>query len=157
MDPASWSLIFTFLMVAVLIIEIMVPSMGVLSVIALGLMGVSVYMAFQHSAQIGYTMLGIDLLLIPVSIYFAQKLVKDSPMALRSEIQAGVPQEVVTPGTVHPLVGQTGKVLTTLRPSGAVMIGEQRLDVISEGKFVEAGTTVKVLRVAGDIIVVEPV
>ncbi len=47
------------------------------------------------------------------------------------------------------LIGQVGVALTDLRPSGTVKVGEERIDVVSEGPWIEEGTPVKVLRAEG--------
>lgn len=47
------------------------------------------------------------------------------------------------------LLGQTGKALTTLRPSGTAVINGRRVDVVTEGGLVEAGTPVKVVAIEG--------
>jgi membrane-bound serine protease (ClpP class) len=47
------------------------------------------------------------------------------------------------------LVGSTGVALTDLRPSGAAQFGEERLDVVTDGEWISAGTTVKVVRSEG--------
>jgi membrane-bound serine protease (ClpP class) len=61
-------------------------------------------------------------------------------------------------GTENPsLLNQTGQTLTALRPSGKAILNGQRLDVISEGAFIEAGQAVKVVTVEGLRVVVRPV
>lgn len=56
----------------------------------------------------------------------------------------------------HPeLVGQTGQAVTLLRPAGMADIGPERLDVVTEGEFIEPGTAVRVVAVEGNRIVVE--
>ena len=47
------------------------------------------------------------------------------------------------------LIGSEGKALTDLRPSGAATINNERLDVVTEGEFIKAGTTITVLRSEG--------
>lgn len=44
------------------------------------------------------------------------------------------------------LVGQVGVALTDLRPSGTVRVGEERIDVVTEGPWIEEDTPVKVVR-----------
>ena len=64
--------------------------------------------------------------------------------------------EVVGGGKIRP--GMTGVVTRTgLRPAGNIEIDDQLIDVTSSGGFVEAGTTVRVLEVHGNMITVEPV
>lgn len=52
------------------------------------------------------------------------------------------------------LVGRVGKAATVLRPTGAMEVDGQRIDVVTEGEFVEAGTPVRVLYVQGPRVVV---
>ena len=51
-------------------------------------------------------------------------------------------------------IGKEGIVLTMLRPSGIARIGEDRIDVVSEGEFLPKGTPVKVIEVRSNSLVV---
>jgi membrane-bound serine protease (ClpP class) len=51
-------------------------------------------------------------------------------------------------------VGRIGTAATVLRPTGAMDLDGERLDVVTEGAFVEAGTPVRVLYVQGQRVVV---
>ncbi len=53
------------------------------------------------------------------------------------------------------LVGAEGVVLTALRPSGTIMVGDKRVDAVSDGMFIEAKQRVKVVEVHGSRVVVE--
>jgi membrane-bound serine protease (ClpP class) len=53
--------------------------------------------------------------------------------------------------------GKTGKAVTPLRPSGIAEVFGQRLDVVTEGEFIPAGTEVEVVRVEGARIVVRAI
>lgn len=55
------------------------------------------------------------------------------------------------------LEGVEGVALTDLRPSGVARIGEEKLDVVSDGTYVSAGTAVRVVRSEGYRHVVRPV
>jgi membrane-bound serine protease (ClpP class) len=55
------------------------------------------------------------------------------------------------------LLGQTGKALTVLRPSGTALINGRRVDVVTEGGLIEPGTPVKVVAVEGMRTVVRAV
>lgn len=55
------------------------------------------------------------------------------------------------------LLGQIGKTVTPLRPSGAAMFGEKRHDVVARGEFISEQTSVKVVEVRGNRVVVEAV
>lgn len=47
------------------------------------------------------------------------------------------------------LVGRIGTTITDLRPSGTASFDDERVDVVTEGPFIEAGAHVVVLRAEG--------
>jgi len=55
------------------------------------------------------------------------------------------------------LVGATGVAITALRPAGVAQFGDERLDVVSEGEWIEPGTPVRIVRAEGYRHVVRPV
>ena len=52
------------------------------------------------------------------------------------------------------LLHQSGTTLTTLRPCGTALIGGRRVDVVTEGSFLEPQTAVKVVAIEGMRVVV---
>ena len=57
-------------------------------------------------------------------------------------------------GPVNP--GDIGIAASTLRPAGKASFGELFLDVVSDGGYIDHGTEIEVIRVAGNRIVVRP-
>ncbi|WP_188206197.1 NfeD family protein [Alkalibacillus aidingensis] len=55
------------------------------------------------------------------------------------------------------LIGKRGKALTFLRPSGAAVFDNERLDVVSEGAFINRDQPVEIVKVEGSRIVVREV
>lgn len=55
------------------------------------------------------------------------------------------------------LVGVEGVALTDLRPSGTGSFGEERIDVVSDGAYVPAGTPIRIVRAEGYRHVVAPI
>ena len=53
------------------------------------------------------------------------------------------------------LVGREGVAVTTLRPAGVALIDDERVDVASDGEFIEKGSTVRVIEAMGPRIIVE--
>lgn len=53
------------------------------------------------------------------------------------------------------LVGKHGKALTTLRPAGTALVGDKRLDVVTEGDYLDIGDEIEVIRIDGNRIVVQ--
>ena len=69
-----------------------------------------------------------------------------TPTAFRDGSTSSVVQE-----------GEIGVAASTLRPAGKASFGDQFLDVVSDGGYIDHGTQVEVIRVAGNRIVVRPV
>jgi membrane-bound serine protease (ClpP class) len=57
----------------------------------------------------------------------------------------------------YTLLGQVGMTTSMLRPAGMAKFGDQYVDVVSEGDFIEASIPVQVIEVEGTRIVVKRV
>lgn len=57
----------------------------------------------------------------------------------------------------YELVGQFAKTATALRPSGTIKLMDERIDAVSDGRFIDAGKEVKIIKVEGSRIVVREV
>ncbi len=55
------------------------------------------------------------------------------------------------------LVGKQGVAMTVLRPAGKAQIGDDFVDVVSEGAFISAGRKIEVLAVSGNRVVVREI
>ena len=54
------------------------------------------------------------------------------------------------------LTGREGVAITPLHPSGSARFGEERVDVVADGEYIETGARVRVAEVHGNRVVVEP-
>ncbi len=54
------------------------------------------------------------------------------------------------------LLGREGTALTDLRPSGTILVGEERVDAVSESEWIEDGTAVRIVSSEGYRHVVRP-
>lgn len=63
----------------------------------------------------------------------------------------------VTSENLSHLLGRTGRAVTVLRPSGAADIDGIRVNVVTEGEFLEIGTPLVVIKVEGSRVVVDDV
>ena len=156
MDPLFWSIVFLVLMLCMVGVELLTPTMGGFILVAMGFSGVSVYAGFQHSSAAGYFMLAANVTLFPLAIFVGFQFLRKTPIINQTQNASGI-QSSPDAQPLSQLKGEIGKTLTPLRPAGAAMINERKFDVVSEGKFVEPGTVVKVIRVNGSTVIVEPV
>ena len=63
----------------------------------------------------------------------------------------------VSPSEDPALEGELATVYTALRPAGSIMYQERRIDAVSDGTFIDAGKTVRVIEVEGHRVVCEEV
>lgn len=52
------------------------------------------------------------------------------------------------------LLGKVGKTITPLRLAGTMQLGNERIDIVSEGSYIDAGKHVEIIKVEGSRIVV---
>jgi membrane-bound serine protease (ClpP class) len=59
-----------------------------------------------------------------------------------------------SPEELERFTGKTGVALTPLRPAGTIEVDGARLDVVTQGEFIEKGKEVEVIKIEGGRIVV---
>jgi len=79
---------------------------------------------------------------------FYRRLVLDQSAAAREGYRALAEDTTA-------LIGLTGTALMPLRPAGSAQFGERRLDVVTRGDFLPAGTLLRIVEAYGNRIVVE--
>jgi membrane-bound serine protease (ClpP class) len=90
---------------------------------------------------------GLALLRVLPRLPFGRRLVLDAEM--------GADQGYTSPPENDRLqLGRAGIALSPLRPAGVADIGGSRVDVVSDGAFVDAGAAIEVTRVDGNRVVV---
>ena len=101
----------------------------------------------------------ISILLAMAGAFALFRVLPRLPFGRRLVLETGMDAErgyVSAPDSDHRWLRRTGTVVSPLRPSGIAEIDGTRVDVVSEGGFVETGTSVDVIRVDGNRIVVRP-
>jgi membrane-bound serine protease (ClpP class) len=141
--------------ILVIIAEIILPSGGILSILATGLFGYSLYLVFTHiSTSAGMAFVIADIILIPILVYFGIKFLAKSPVTLRTKLSK---EDGVTSQSPdhNDYLGSQGVAVTDLRPSGVATIEDERLDVVTQGEYIEKQTQIIVIAVRGNQIVVK--
>lgn len=147
-------LIFQFVGILVIMAEALLPSGGILAVIAAGLLGYSIYTVFSAiSFEAGMMIVLADIIILPIAALFGLKMLARSPLSLQSSLRKS--QGVVSyDEALTDLAGKEGVSLTNLRPSGTARVDGKRIDVVTRGDYIEKGETVEVLKVEGSRVVV---
>jgi len=152
---ASWMDIALFVLGAILIVlEIFLPG-GIVGALGFISMGSGLVLAAYDTAQ-GLTSLAIAALIaLIVSVILAKFLgVRGvwSRFVLKDEQRNE--QGYVAPKDQSALIGEEGVAVTPLRPAGIVKIDGKRVDAVSVGGFIAAGTPLVVVEVEGARVVV---
>ncbi len=156
-----WGLALIGACVLLTLVEVFVPSMGLISLVAL-LVGVAgVGCLFSVSTAWGIAGLLVLVVLIPMTIAFGVKTMPSTYFGRRLLYGDEGEDHPVLAGTdqqpfAH-LVGQTGTAVGDLRPVGIARFGEEKVEVLSEVALVRAGTPVVVTSAEGMQVKVRPV
>ena len=121
-DSLLLPIILQLVGVVVIIAEIILPSGGILSIVALGVFGYSLFIVFNEiSMIIGFSFVAADLILIPVLVIVGLKLLARSPVTLRKTLsrKEGVSSQS---SELESYVGRQGNAVTDLRPAGIAVI-----------------------------------
>lgn len=158
MDTFYWSLILVVVGLAIIVLELFIPSAGVLGIIAAILLISGVIVGFVSGIQTGLIVLLVVLIILPVMFSILIKAWPHTPIGRRILIGPLAHEDVIPQGEyyteIKSLVGQLGVVKSIMLPSGIVMINGKKFDAISDGMALEPGETIKVVAVRGNRIVV---
>ncbi len=153
-DSLFFPIILQLVGVVVIIAEIILPSGGILSIVALGVFGYSLFIVFNEiSMIIGFSFVAADLILIPVLVIVGLKLLARSPVTLRKTLsrKEGVSSQS---SELESYVGTQGNAVTDLRPAGIAVIDGKRVDVVTRGDYLEKDAAIIVTAVTGNQIIV---
>lgn len=117
---------------------------------ALALIG-AVFLAFGGIPFVFVTAqaLAIAIVLSAFAFWLASRVFPESAWLRKFGFMAQQGPEYVASGDYRDLVGKTGIATSYLRPAGVAAIDGRRIDVLTEGDFLPAGTAVTVTKVEG--------
>jgi membrane-bound serine protease (ClpP class) len=111
---------------------------GTVILAALGRVAVSLLVAVGAS---------VALLRFLPRLPFGQLLILQRELPAEEGYESSPPRD-------HRWLGKCGTAVSPLRPAGIAQLDEERVDVVSDGEFIDAGTRIEVTRVDGNRIVV---
>ena len=157
MDPLFWSLILIAIGLCVVVLELFVPSAGMLGVLAAILIIAGISLAFYADFKSGAVVLLVTVLILPALLAVMIKVWPSTPIGKRILLKNLRTEDVLPENQFSPeLVGQLGVARTKMLPSGIVVINGEKLDAVSDGLPINAGQPIKVIAVRGNHIYVEP-
>ncbi len=140
-----------------LIIEVFVPSGGVIGFLSVGLLIFSLWQAFAISTSVGAIFLLVLVFLLPLTLALAIRIWPKTPLGkwlfLKPPLQEDVKSAISGPRLDH-LIGQIGRAITPLRPSGLVDFDGRRLDALAEEGLIPKGAIIRAVHIRGSQLVV---
>ncbi len=137
--------------VVVGLLEIFVPSHGLLAFASAVMSVAGVVCLWRHDEGWGLSGALALLVLAPAGLYFGLRIWPSTPVG-RKIIGAPSEEEVLRQRQaeeaerqqLQALVGRSGVVVVELRPIGVVEVGGKRYDAVSETSFAKPGAKIKV-------------
>lgn len=141
--------------IILIIIELFVPTFGILAILGGGAVITGILLA-SVSLQSGLISFGIALAIAIVLIILFSKTKKGKGVWNKLVLKEKLTTEegYISADLQDSLVGKHGVTITALRPAGTALIDEKRVDVLTEGGFVEANRPVIVVKAEGTWVVV---
>ena len=159
MENVSWlSMVFFFVGIAMIVVEAYNAGFGLFGLLGiLSFVGCIIVSAKTVTQAIVLTIFFFIIVFLIFLMFL--KLLSKGRIAKKLTLSESTSKELGYSGTVDMshLVGSRGVVETTCRPAGTAVIFGERIDVVSDGEFIEKGTHVEVIEVEGYRIVVKAI
>lgn len=161
MTPLLWAILALVLGLALVGIEIFVPSGGILGFLSFSCLATAIVLAFMDSVLSGTIFLLITIVALPTIFLVGINYLPRTPMGRRVLLAAPTSAEVLptaeSRGGLAELVGQVGRAKTKMLPSGAVEVKGRTVDAVSEGVPIDPGQMVRVIEVRANRVLVRPI
>lgn len=153
-DPLTWAIILMIAGCGLVVLEVFIPSGGILSFFSAIAIVASVVMAFRSNMTTGLGFIALTFVAVPATLGLALKYWPLTPMgkAFLGELKSS--KELSPEDTRSELIGKVGVAKSVMLPSGSVLIEGQYIDAISQGAAIEFGQAVVVAEVRANRVVV---
>jgi membrane-bound serine protease (ClpP class) len=156
----AWAILLLLIGFALVVLEVFIPSGGIIAILSGIALIAALVMAFQESSttgpMIGFIFAVVTVFAVPSIIALAFKLWPKTPMGKAFLGELPTDDEVLPEESRRVLVGHVGVARTKMLPSGAVEIDGQMIDAVTQGQAIEPGTYVVVAEVRANRVVVRP-
>jgi len=138
--------------VFLLLVEVfLIPGFGLAGIGGIAAIFASIYLTFGDQTLY---VASLAVLILTAGFFLALKFLSKTRTAKALVLDSAIAAEAPPEERLKPLEGAIGKAITPLRPAGVAVFGERKVDVVTEGEFVEKGSSVRVVRVEGARVVV---
>lgn len=146
MTPVEWAILLGAAGVVLILLDLVVPSHGVLSVIGVLSVTAGIAVCFRINRWLGMGVLAASLVLAPLAFHWFSYVWPKTRMARGLVLAATEPEKPgATPLPVH--IGQVGRSVSELRPAGVCEFGGVRVEAVSDVGMVAPGQRVEVIEI----------
>lgn len=160
MELWAWAILLLFVGLALAMMEVFIPSSGILGLLSFCSILAAVVLGFMHGPGAGFAILATAMFGLPAVVVLALKWWPSTPMGRRFLLDNLTSEQVLPDNPklrgLKELVGRVGVAKSKMLPCGAVTIDGRTIDAISEGVFIEPGRQICVIDVRGTQVVVRP-
>jgi membrane-bound serine protease (ClpP class) len=156
----AFAVFLFFLCAILLVLEIFIPSFGLLTIMALSALAGGIVICFQFSMLSGWIGIGTAAVLIPVVWYICYKMLPKSSvgrMLIPQNPQRKKGDAIPDSEQLAEMLHETGLVVTPLRPVGMCDFAGKRRECVAETGYIERDRQVEVIRVEGTRLTVRVV
>lgn len=154
LDPFTWAIILMLLGCALVVLEVFIPSGGILGMLSgIAILG-SIVFAFRRDPTAGLTFVMISLVAVPSLLAFAFKVWPMTPMGKAFLGELPSEEEIKPIDSRRGLVGRAGVAKSKMLPSGSVLVDGHFIDAVSQGDAIEPGEPIIVVEVRANRVVV---
>ena len=156
MTPLVWAVALILIGAALIVLEMFVPSGGIIGILAAVAFVGAIVMGFQTNNATGGIILCVSLITACGMVMAMIKLWPYTPIGKKAMPPDIHVSDAITVNLQH-LQGAQGLSKSTLMPNGEVDIDGTRYDAVSQGTLIPQGSIVRVTSVKGNRIQVEMV
>ena len=161
MDIWIWPILLLALGLALALLEIFFPTAGILAFFSGSALLGAVLLGFKSSPGVGLTVTVAMVIGVPSLIAFGFRWWPHTYVGRQVLLDAPLAEDVLPDGAqrrqLKGLVGRLGRAKCRMLPSGVVTVDRQTLDATSEGMVIEAGQTVRIIKIESNRLVVRAV
>jgi membrane-bound serine protease (ClpP class) len=156
----AWAILLMLAGCVLVVLEVFIPSGGIISILAAVSFIGSIFIAFQDSATTGPTtgliFTATTVFVVPILVALAFKYWPRTRIGKAFIGELPTDEEVLPDDPRRALIGRVGVARSKMLPSGAVEVDGQMIDAVTQGQAIEPGTYVVVSEVRANRVVVRP-
>lgn len=164
MTPLIWAVLLVALAAALVVLELIIPSGGLVSLLSVSAIVISiVIVTLQYGWRAGALYFTVAVFVAPFIVAGLIRWLPSSPLGEMIMNLPHQPSDEERPERIdeaeqqrRDMVGKIGRARTKMLPGGVIELGGRRYDAVSRGPAIDPGQLVEVVEVDGFRILVQP-